>query len=123
MKNMEANGDVKHMDYQRVMTLSLENATLNGAVVSGTMEDWNSLWTAYKKEDCNWLVDTAWNTRYGVKMSVKDGATWNVTGASSLSSLTLEKGGTIKGTVQVDGKTVTPAAGKTYTGDIVVMPL
>jgi hypothetical protein len=123
MKNMEANGDVKHMDYQRVMTLSLENATLNGAVVSGTMEDWNSLWTAYKKEDCNWLVDTSWNTRYGVKMTVKNGATWNVTGASSLSSLTVEKGGAIKGKVQVDGKTVTPAAGKTYTGDIVVTSL
>jgi len=123
MKNMTADGDVKHMDYQRIMTLTLENATLNGAVVSGTMEDWNSLWTAYKKEDCNWLVDTSWNTRYGVRMTVKKGAIWNVTGASSLSSLTVENGGSIKGTVQVDGNIVTPAAGETYTGDIVVTPL
>lgn len=123
MKNMDVKGDVMHMDYHRIMTLSLENTTMKGAVVSGTMEDWNKLWTAYKKEDCNWLVDDSWNTFYGVKMTVKKGATWNVTAKSTLSSLTLEKGGTIKGKVQVDGKDVTPSAGKTYTGKIVVMPL
>jgi hypothetical protein len=122
MKNMEANGDVRHMDYHRIMTLSLENATLNGAVVSGTMEDWNSLWTGYSKEDCNWLVDDSWNTYYGVKMTVKKGATWNVSGVSTLSSLTVENGGKIKGKVEVDGKAVTPATGKTYTGKIVVTP-
>jgi hypothetical protein len=123
MKNMEVKGDIKHMDYQRLMTFSLENATLKGAVVSGTMEDWNSLWAAQNKEDCNWVVDTAWNTRYGVQMTVKKDGVWKVTGASSLSSLTVEKGGTIKGKVQVDGKAVTPKAGQTYTGDIVVTPL
>ena len=124
MKNMDVKGDIKHMDYQRIMTLSLDNnTTLNGAVVSGTMEEWNKLWSAYKKEDCNWVVNDSWNTVYGVRMTVKKGATWKVTGKSTLSSLKLEKGGTIKGKVQVDGKTVTPDAGKTYTGNIVVMPL
>lgn len=123
MKNMEVKGDIKHMDYQRIMTLSLENATLNGAVVSGTMEEWNSLWTAYDKEECNWLVDGYYNTRYGVKMTLKKGTTWNVSGLSTLSSLTVENGGKINGTVQVDGITVTPAAGKTYTGNIVVKPI
>jgi hypothetical protein len=123
MKNMKVKGDIRHMDYHRIMTLSLEDATLKGAVVSGTMEDWNSLWTGYNKEDCNWVVDSSWNTRYGVKMTVKKGGVWKVTGASSLSSLTLENGGAIKGAVTVDGKTVTPKAGKTYTGNIVVTPL
>ena len=123
MKNMEVKGDIKHMDYQRIMTLSLENATLNGAVVSGTMEEWNRLWTAYDKEECNWLVDESYNTRYGVKMTLKNGATWNVSGLSTLSGLTVENGGKINGTVQIDGKTVTPAAGKTYTGNIVVQPM
>lgn len=123
MKDMDIKGDIKHMDYQRIMTLSLENTTMKGAVVSGTMEEWNKLWTAYKKEDCNWVVDDSWNAFYGVKMTVKKGATWDVTAKSTLSSLTLEKGGAIKGKVQVDGKDVTPSAGKTYTGRIVVMPL
>jgi hypothetical protein len=124
MKSMSVNGDIKHMDYQRIMTLSLDNgATLKGAVVSGTVEDWNKLWTAYKKEDCKWVQNDSWNTFYGVQMTVKKGATWEVSGPSTLSSLTLENGGTVKGKVQVDGKDVTLAAGKTYAGKIVVKPL
>jgi hypothetical protein len=67
-------------------------------------------------------VDEKWNTFYGVKMTVKKGATWKVTGASLLSSLTVEQGGKIKGKIQVDGETVTPVAGKTYTGRITVLP-
>jgi hypothetical protein len=124
MKNMSVKGDIKHMDYQRIMTLSLDNgATLKGAVVSGTAEDWNKLWTAYKKEDCKWVQNDSWNTFYGVQMIVKKGAAWEVSGPSTLSSLTLENGGTVKGKVQVDGKDVTLAAGKTYAGKIVVKPL
>jgi len=124
MKNMNVKGDIKHMDYQRIMTLSLDNAaTLNGAVVSGTVEEWNNLWSAFKKEDCKWVQNDKWNTFYGVQMTVKKGATWNVSGKSTLSSLTVENGGTIKGKVQVDGKDVTPAAGQTYAGKIVVSPL
>ena len=48
MKNMDVKGDIKHMDYQRIMKLSLENTSLAGAVVSGTMKEWNELWSAYK---------------------------------------------------------------------------
>jgi|WetSurMetagenome_2_1015567.scaffolds.fasta_scaffold20077_2 hypothetical protein len=124
MKNMTVNGDVKHMDYQRIMTLSLDNAViLNGAVVSGTVEEWNKLWASFKKEDCKWVQNDSWKTYYGVKMTVKKGATWNVTGASTLSSLTVENGGMLKGKVQVDGKTVIPAAGAIYTGKITVTPM
>ncbi len=124
MKNMNVKADVKHMDYQRIMTLSLDNgATLNGAVVSGTVEEWNRLWSEFKKEDCKWVQNDSWKTYYGVKMTVKKGATWNVTGASSMSSLTVENGGTVKGKVQVDGKDITPSAGTTYTGKITVKPL
>jgi len=123
MKNMNVKGDVKHMDYQRIMTLSLENTTLKGAVVSGTVEDWNKLWAAFDKKDCKWVQNDKWNTFYGVKMTVKKGGVWEVSGPSLLSSLTLENGGALKGKVQVDGKDVAPATGKTYTGKIVVNPL
>jgi hypothetical protein len=124
MTDTNVKGDIKHMDYQRIMTLSLDSGTaLKGAVVSGTVEDWNKLWTAFKKEDCKWVQNDSWNTYYGVQMTVKKGATWEVSGPSSLSSLTVENGGTVKGKVQVDGKDVAPSAGKTYTGKIVVKPL
>jgi hypothetical protein len=123
MKDMDAQGDIQHMDYQRIMTLSLDNVTLKGMVISGTMEEWNNLWTAYNKADCNWLKDESWNSYYGVRMTVKKGSTWNVTGRSTLSSLTIEKGGIVNANIQVDGNAITPSAGKTYTGKIVVMPL
>lgn len=123
MKNMNVNSDIRHMDYQRIMTLSLENSTLKGAIVSGTVGDWNKLWTAFKKEDCKWVQNDKWDTFYGVKLTVKKGATWDVTGESTLSGLTVENGGTVKGKVQVDGKDVTPSAGSTYTGKITVKPL
>jgi hypothetical protein len=123
MKNMNVAGDIKHMDYQRIMTLSLEDTTLKGAVVSGSVDDWNKLWTAFDKKDCKWVQNDKWNTFYGVKMTVKKGGIWEVSGPSLLSSLTIENGGAVKGKVQVDGKDVTPAAGKTYTGKITVTPL
>jgi hypothetical protein len=37
--------------------------------------------------------------------------------------MTVENGRTLKGKVRVDGKNITPSAGKTYTGKITVTPL
>jgi hypothetical protein len=123
MKDMSVTGDVKHMDYQRIMNLSLDNATLKGAVVSGSVEDWNKLWTAYDKKDTKWVQNDKWNTFYGVRLTVGKGSTWQVTGPSLLESLKVEAGGSVKGKVMVDGKAVTPAPGETYTGKISVTPL
>ena len=123
MKDMSVTGDVKHMDYQRIMTLSLDNATLKGAIVSGSVDDWNKLWTAYDKKDVKWIQNDKWNTFYGVRLTVGKGSTWQVTGPSLLESLKVEDGGSVKGKVMVDGKAVTPAAGQTYTGKISVTPL
>lgn len=123
MSDMDVTGDIKHMDYQRKMNVSLENTTLSGAVVSGTFEAWKALWSSYSAEDCNWLPDEAWSTTYGVSMTVKSGSTWNVTGASSLTSLTIEDGATVKLAdgyqLLVDGKAAEIKAG-TYTGNIVI---
>jgi hypothetical protein len=123
MKNMDIQGDIRHMDYQRIMTLTLDNVTLNGLVVSGTMEEWNKLWTAYKKADCIWLKNETWSSYYGVQVTVKNGSTWNVSGRSTLSSLTIDNSSMVNGDIQVDGNTITPSAGKTYTGKILVTPL
>lgn len=123
MKDMTASGDIRHMDYQRVMTLSLENATLKGAVVSGSAADWNNLWVKYNPKDMKWIQNDKWNTFYGVRVTLKQGGRWVVGGRSLISALTLENGATLKGRVKVDGKTVTPVAGQSYTGRIEVTPL
>jgi hypothetical protein len=122
-RNMQATGDVRHMDYQRLMTLTLENATLNGAVVSGSVADWNGLWTSFERKDLQWVQNERWDTFYGVRLTLRQGATWQVTGPSTLSRLTLERGARLVGRVQVDGRPVTPVAGETYTGRIAVVPL
>ncbi|MCC7464302.1 MAG: hypothetical protein IT480_17805, partial [Gammaproteobacteria bacterium] len=122
-RNMRAMGDIRHMDYQRRMTLSLEHATLQGAIVSGSVSDWNALWTPFERKDLPWVQNASWGTLYGVHLTLKQGANWTVTGPSTLSRLTLEHGATLAGRVDVDGKPVMPVGGATYRGRITVRPL
>ena len=118
MTDMDVTGDIRHEDYQRRMTVDLENTTLSGKIISGTMEDWNRVWAPYG--EVNWVVDDQFDATYGVALTVGRNAVWNVTGESGLTSLTVEPGGTVNGTVTVDGETVVPEPGVTYTGAITV---
>ena len=118
MKDMEVTGDILHEDYQRRMTVELENATLTGNIVSGTMDSWNGRWSQYG--EVNWVVDGSFDADYGVALTVGEGARWNVTGESSLRSLTVEAGGEINGAITLDGQPLEPEAGETYTGQILV---
>jgi hypothetical protein len=120
MSNMTATGDILHYDYQRRMSVNLSNTTLNGAIVSGTIDTWKGIWSKYQTGEVNWLPNDTYATTYGAALTLSGNSVWNVTGESTLSSLTVEAGSTINGTVTVDGKEVTPEAGKTYTGSIVV---
>ena len=111
VKNMALTGDVLHEDYQRKMVLSLENATLTGAVVSGTCAAWNhgiaalidAEWTGYDDQLGHskdavlgaLCPDEAYETIWGVRMSLDGGSAWTVTGDSSLNSLTLAEGAQI----------------------------
>lgn len=123
LNNMVQTGNVRHMDYQRVMNLNLNNTQLTGQVVSGTMADWNWLWKDY--QGCSWVRDTEWNTVNGVRMSIDSGSSWTVSADSTLSSLTIQPGGSITGlngaavTMTVNGA-VTPVAPGVYTGNIVL---
>jgi hypothetical protein len=62
-----------------------------------------------------------------VSVSLKDGATWKVTGESLLTKLSLE-GGTVESAnggrvvMTVDGKQTPLKAGETYSGKIVISP-
>lgn len=118
MEDMDVTGDILHEDYQRQMTVDLEHTTLTGNLVSGTMGSWNQQWVNYG--EVNWVVDDSFDADYGIALTVGDGAVWNVTGDSSLKSLTVMEGGTVQGDITLDGKPLTPEPGKTYTGDIQV---
>ena len=54
------------------------------------------------------------------KVTVNVNGTWVADGTSYIQSLKLGTNGSIKGTVTVNGKKVTPKSGKSYTGTIVV---
>lgn len=118
MEDMDVTGDILHEDYQRQMTVDLEHTTLTGKLVSGTMDSWNRQWADYG--EVNWVVDDSYDADYGIALTVGDGAVWNVTGDSSLKSLTVMEGGTVQGDITLDGKPLTPEPGKTYTGNIQV---
>lgn len=55
-----------------------------------------------------------------VDVVLEDGAVWNVTGESILTSLTVQSGAVLNGRVAIDGTEIVPEAGKTYSGNIVV---
>lgn len=118
MEDMDVTGDILHEDYQRQMTVDLEHTTLTGNLVSGTMDSWNQQWVDYG--EVNWVVDDSFDADYGIALTVGDGAVWNVTGDSSLKSLTVMESGTVQGDITLDGEPLTPEPGKTYTGDIQV---
>ena len=120
--NGEYTGDILHQDYQRCMNVTIgENSTLRGAIVSGTLQAWDDLWSkdaleAALKADGytevpfieeDWVGDVRDNliraddTAYaatenlGADVTVTANGTWVVTGTSTLSSLTLEEGATL----------------------------
>lgn len=111
VKNMSLAGDILHEDYQRKMVLSLENAELTGKVVSGTFAAWkqnisdfiDAGWTAYDEQlghSKEAILGTlcyndAYETIWGVRMSLDADSAWTVTGDSSLYSLTVADGAQI----------------------------
>lgn len=120
MTDMDVSGDIRHEDYQRRMTVDLENTTFTGNIVSGTMEDWNNTWAQYG--DVNWVVDDSFDATYGVALTLGENTAWNVTGASSLTSLTLEEGAVLNGVdeITLDGEPITPESGEEYVGTILI---
>lgn len=96
-------GDILHADYQRPMEVILTNAKLNGAVISGTCAGWNALWTDVEDNGLAENFDAAkiyelltknesYETVWGVRLALDKDSVWNVTGDSSLYSLTLAEG-------------------------------
>lgn len=99
-------GDILHADYQRYMDVTLNDSVLNGAVISGTCAGWNGLWAGVEDNGLAENFDAAkiyelltknesYETVWGVRLSLDGDSVWNVTGDSSLYSLTLAEGAEI----------------------------
>lgn len=127
IKNSDIAGDVKHFDYQRNCAVTLENATWTGAYYTMDKAQWDALWSEECKADsaCYWILDTAKyhdGTGNTAAMTVGEGSVWNVSGESTIDSLTVAEGGVVNGIVTVDGEEIDTTAGGSWEGDIVVSP-
>lgn len=112
-KNGVYTGDILDQDYQRQMTVTLENATLTGSIQSYTMQMWNDLWATDRMAaqltdaglDPTALTETradairaalikdesydGADVKLGVNLTVDKDSVWNCTGTSSLATLTI----------------------------------
>ena len=152
MKDMDAQGDILHEDYQRKMTVTLDGTTLTGAADHFTAEEYalraaafveeqwaeaEAIKAAYEAENgagssllgtpediLGWLVydETYDESLGGLELELTNGSVWNVTGESRLTKLAIDDGCELAGILTVNSQTVEAAPG-IYEGEIVVMPL
>lgn len=107
------------------MQVTLSNATLSGIISSakGTYKEGLTLITPENREELSHVTQTpAEPINNGVIVIIDENSTWNVTGTSYLTALTIAEGGRVaaeggKLTMTVDGKETKIEAG-TYTGMI-----
>ena len=104
------------------MQLTLDNTTVTGII--------SASFALHEKADLypeDWqCIGVVENTacpaiNNGVLLTMTNGAVWNVTDVSYITSLTIDETSVINGTVTVDGTAIDLAPG-TYTGEIVVSP-
>jgi hypothetical protein len=150
MANMDVTGNILDDDYERLMTITLDNTTLTGAIRSGTCQDWNTYWlnAGYVEDytiglasntfgseepldafvhdivinDDGTYTETVYGDDQGTALVLTNGSVWTVTEASSLTALTVEAGSAVNGTVSVDGQVVDVTAGGSWSGAITVTP-
>lgn len=105
------------------MQLTLDNTSVTGVI--------SASFALHEKADLypeDWqCIGVVENTacpaiNNGVLLTMANGAVWNVTDVSYITSLTIDETSVINGTVTVDGAAIDLAPG-TYTGEIVVSPL
>ncbi|MGI6107185.1 MAG: hypothetical protein ACOX8B_04545 [Lachnospiraceae bacterium] len=121
MTDMSVEGDILHMDYQRYMTVTLTDTDWTGALVSGTFEDWQELWSDYADDDSvSFLPDDSWDSVYGASVVLNGDSVWTVDGDSVISSLTLNDSAsvTIKAGVSLTLTDGTVLADGTQTEDV-----
>ena len=114
-RNMSAEGDILHEDYMRKMDLAFENAQITGAVKGTTLAAWNNYWTeqvaalpAEELTDASgemadmsealkkFIYNDAYETLWGVRMTMDASSVWTVTDDSNLYSFTMEEGAVVQ---------------------------
>ena len=125
ISNSVLSGDIKNYDYQRKMTVNLDNVQWTGAYKTWDKEAWDAAWSddCIAAEKCLWILsEDSYNVAtQGSVLTLSNGSVWTVTETSELVSLTLDDTSSIVGSVTIDGEPVTLTAG-TYEGAIVITP-
>lgn len=148
MSNMDVTGNILDEDYERVMTITLDNTNLTGAIVSGTCASWTHYWldAGYVEDYTIGLASntfgseapldtfvhaltinadgtyttTPYTDDQGTELILKNGSVWKVTETSTLTKLTVNAGSVIEGTVSINGQIVDVSGGGTWEGAISV---
>ena len=107
------------------MALNFDNAAVTGIISSASSDHLKD--ELYINEEDYKLFGVLENTpgppvNNGVIVSLANGSVWKVTGESYLTSLSVDEGSIVNGTVTVNGAAVDSSAGGSWTGDIVVLP-
>ena len=127
--NMELTGDFYNsIGYTKTtgmlnMALNFDNCVINGVITSASADHLQE--EMYVNEEDYKLFGVLIHTaapavNNGAIVSLAGDSVWNVTGDSYLTSLTVEAGSVINGTVTVDGQAVDTATGGSWIGDILV---
>ena len=148
MSNMDVTGNILDEDYERIMTITLDNTNLTGSIVSGSCASWTHYWLdagyaedytigyasntfgseapldtfvhALTIDDDGTYKTTPYTDDQGTELTLKNGSIWTVTEVSSLIKLTVNAGSVINGTVSVNGQPVDVSRGGTWEGTIVI---
>lgn len=124
-KNGTYTGDILHCYSEKNdVVISLENATLTGAITTAVSSHPNGLPKCKEQYGLIGRVETfpcPKDTEFGVKVTVGENSVWTVAHTSYLSQLTIRETGKVSGLMTVDGKPTELLPGS-YTGKIVLNP-
>ena len=99
-------GDFIHDDYQRDMTVTLDNTTLNGDITFSTSDEWNEMWSAYADDETACWVNLDANTyitnTHATALTLTNGSVWNVKESSELTTLTVSADSVVNGSIEAE---------------------
>ena len=151
LTDMDVKGDFIHEDYQRKFFLTLDNTSLEGALNWYTVDQYadnvaayvDSRWAEAEALKADWeaghgegsslmgtkediigaiaLEDSYDTSLTGLELTLENGASWTVTGQSTLTKLVIGEGCAVTGAMTVDGVATELVPG-TYEGTIVLTP-
>ena len=98
--------DFIHDDYQRDMTVTLNNATLNGDITFFTADEWNEKWFDYADDENACWVNLDANTyitnTHATALTLTNSSVWNVKETSELTTLTVSADSVVNGSIEAE---------------------